>query len=478
MIQLRTEDCTACGACQNICPNQAISMVCNKKGFLYPQIDVRKCTECGQCMQACPLEKKPIYEKMEEPIVFALKSKDLDLRWRSTSGGAFSELAKIILKRGGYIAGAAYQQDWSVKHEMVNASEEMERLRRSKYQQSEIGFLYQDIKEQLLKGREVLFCGTPCQAGGLRGYLNKDYPGLYICDFICRAVSSPLLFQKYIQDLREQYQSEIDSVWMKNKCNGWHNLSTVINFENGEQYVNKGRADTYVRLLLLYNIGVRTSCYTCGFKDENAVSDITLGDFWGLEHLDFDDNLGTSVVMCRTEKGLQLVNQILPDNDVLEMVKKDVIRGNPCLVYPLKKGYSNEDEFFEKLNQYGYRAAYELASNTEDKENMTLKLSDTEKYKCITHKNLIYIWGTGECAWQLLTDIPDLQIEGFIDNNRVSKRACIAGNFLPIISPQELPENAYVIVASSNYYDEIKNQLLSMGRTETTNFVNWKDLYM
>lgn len=478
MIQLRTLDCTACGACQNICQNQAVSMVRNKKGFLYPQIDADRCTECGQCLRVCPLEKELMIEQLTEAKVFALKSRNSDLRWRSTSGGAFSELAKIVLKRGGSIVGAAYQQDWSVKHEMINTEEEMDRLRRSKYQQSEMGFLYQKIKEELLKGREVLFCGTPCQAGGLRGYLDKEYSNLYICDFICRAVSSPLLFQKYIQELQEKYGSEIESVWMKNKCKGWHNLSTVINFKNGEQYVSKGRADTYVRLLLLYNMGVRTSCYTCRFKGRNAVSDITLGDFWGLEHLDFDDNLGTSVVMCRTEKGLQLVKQILPNNDILEMENKDVVKGNPCLVHPLEKSDSREEEFFETLNQFGYKEAYELASNTSNGENIPLESFDDEKYKSITHEKPVYMWGTGACAGQLLTDIPRIQIEGFIDNNRKNKRACIAGNLLPVISPSEIPENAFVIVASTDYYGEIKEQLLSMGRTEVTDFVSWEYVYM
>lgn len=359
MISLNLVECTGCGACVNACSENAIFMYKNNKGFLYPEINPDICVECGMCVRSCPLEKSEDKKENEIRNVYAMQSGDSDVRWNSTSGGAFSELAKIILRKGGIVVGAIYDSDWFVKHHMIYDEKDLELLRRSKYQQSEIGEIYQRIKGQLIQGKEVLFCGTPCQGAGLKGFLNEEYDNLYICDFICRGVCSPLLFQEYLKDLEYQYKSEVISVWMKNKRLGWHNLTTEICFANGEEYLCKGKEDSYLRMFLFHNIGVRDSCYTCHFKGKNSVADITLGDFWGIEHLPIDDNKGTSVLISHSLKGQNLIEGIKEDNFIQPMSINDVLRGNPCLNYPLKKIETNDELFFDVLNKEGYRAAYE-----------------------------------------------------------------------------------------------------------------------
>ncbi|MCD7835994.1 MAG: 4Fe-4S binding protein, partial [Lachnospiraceae bacterium] len=240
MLELKNEKCTGCEACTNICEYDAIQMHRNKEGFLYPIIDYEKCIKCNKCQSVCPLNKNIKGSSDSDIEVYAMKSKNKELRIHSTSGGAFSELAQIILNDGGSVAGAVYKQDWSVKHKLIGDINQLELLRRSKYQQSEIGLLYREIETKLNNNFKVLFCGAPCQAAGLKCYLNKDYDNLYICDFICRGVPSPGLFQAYLKYLKEIYGSEITSVWMKNKRNGWHSLTTVISFLDGNEYVKDG----------------------------------------------------------------------------------------------------------------------------------------------------------------------------------------------------------------------------------------------
>lgn len=46
--QIAPENCIACGACQDVCPSDAIS-----SGIAY-SIDAEKCVECGACADACP----------------------------------------------------------------------------------------------------------------------------------------------------------------------------------------------------------------------------------------------------------------------------------------------------------------------------------------------------------------------------------------------------------------------------------------
>lgn len=43
-------DCCGCGACQQRCPKQCISMQEDQEGFLYPVVDEGDCISCGACV--------------------------------------------------------------------------------------------------------------------------------------------------------------------------------------------------------------------------------------------------------------------------------------------------------------------------------------------------------------------------------------------------------------------------------------------
>ncbi len=353
--------CTGCEACVNICNNNAIQMEKMKDGFRYPRIDVKKCTECKQCLKVCNSKSNIRKQKdfLDSPLVYAMRNKNTEIRLHSTSGGIFSELAECILNKKGNVAGAVYMPDWSAEHHMIQDLKDLEDLRRSKYQQSNINLLFRKVKTVLDEQKTVLFCGTPCQIGGLKAFLGKEYDGLFTCDFICRGVSSPKIFASYIENLKHTYGSEIKYIWMKNKCNGWHSLTTVVGFENGETYVRGGLEDSYVQLYLKYNIGVRKSCYECEFKGERDAADITLGDFWGLEDPVMDDNKGTSVVICRTERGKQLVDKIKEHVFYQRKEIEEVEKGNPCLYHSIKKCEEDQEKFYEILEREGYQKAVE-----------------------------------------------------------------------------------------------------------------------
>lgn len=355
---LRSE-CTGCAACENICEKDAIQMQRGLDGFEYPVVNEEKCVQCMKCIKVCTLRKSKPENSLQFPLVYGMYSKNDKLRIHSTSGGIFSELAEYVLRSGGYVAGAVYKADWSVEHRMIQDIEGLEDLRRSKYQQSSVNLIYRDVKRVLEEGKEVLFCGTPCQVGGLKAFLGREYNRLIACDFICRGVSSPRIFAEYIRELEDEYGSRVEYIWMKNKCNGWHSLTTVIGFQNGESYVRKGMEDSYVQLYLRYNAGVRDSCYQCSFKGENDVADITLGDFWGLDGTALDDDRGISAVICRTEKGRTLVDGIKGKVRYEEKQIDDVKRGNPCLCKSIEKKIQNMDTFYNVLEREGYRQAVE-----------------------------------------------------------------------------------------------------------------------
>lgn len=193
-------NCCGCSACYSACPKQCISMVEDEEGFRYPIVDKSKCFDCGLCEKVCPVlnvsnPNKPAY-------IFAFSNKSEDIRLKSSSGGAFSLLAELVLSQDGVVFGAAYDNNWEVAHTYIERIEDLDMLRRSKYVQSRIGDTYKQAKTILKEGRKVLFTGTPCQISGLRHYLRKDYDNLITMDFVCHSAPSPKVWRKF---LSEQY---------------------------------------------------------------------------------------------------------------------------------------------------------------------------------------------------------------------------------------------------------------------------------
>lgn len=351
----RKENCTGCEACRNICHNNAIQMVEDQEGFKYPVIDYSKCNQCGQCEVCCPALKEDIVENPGVEKVFAAWSKDEECRYLSTSGGIFSEIAMEVIDNGGHVVGARYKEDFTVEHCMITKKSELEKIRQSKYVQSDIGEVFRRIKQELEEGYIVLFCGTPCQNAGLKSYLRKEYKNLITCDFICRGVNSPKAYRQYLEYLREDYKSDISKIIFKEKSNGWNQFSTVVEFSNGSVYKKGRNEDLYMLGYLKYNLYIRPSCHQCKFKGKNIVSDLTLGDFWGIgkEKSYLDENKGTSVVIVNTKKGEEIFNRIKEHIESEECQRKQIIKGNPCMLQAVEKGKYRE-KFFEGIDAYPF----------------------------------------------------------------------------------------------------------------------------
>lgn len=197
------KDCTGCATCVQICPQSAINMVKDEKGFLYPQIDSTKCIGCLLCEKKCPINE-PERTTNPSPTVYACWHKNMDIRLKSSSGGVFSAIAEYILKNDGIVWGAAYSKDLILTYQYVESIGDLDKLRRSKYVQAEVNDSFKLIKEQLKAGKKVLFTGTSCHIRGLYSYLPKKLQeNLVTIDFICHGVPSPSVFRKYINWLEK-----------------------------------------------------------------------------------------------------------------------------------------------------------------------------------------------------------------------------------------------------------------------------------
>ena len=177
--------CCGCYACASICGHAAIKMNIDPMGFAYPEVDVDKCVECGLCERVCMFQRDDVIDSKLPFSAYAVRHKDLREVETSRSGAAFIALSDWILDKGGAIYGAGYGEHFSIKHKRAVDVCSRNEFKGSKYAQSNVSIVFEDVERRLKDGVEVLFSGTPCQVHGLRLYLRRDYDNLIVVDVVC-----------------------------------------------------------------------------------------------------------------------------------------------------------------------------------------------------------------------------------------------------------------------------------------------------
>jgi len=276
-----------------------------------PYVDSDKCIECKLCEKACPIVngKKDNLKNPESLICYAMWSKTF--RTTSSSGGAFSAIASRILRDGGIVYGASWVDEFVCGHISIDRIEDLPEMQGSKYLQSAIGETFKAVKKQLNDGHKVLFTGTPCQVGGLKSFLGKDYVNLICVDIVCHGVPSNELFKAYITKLKKEYPE--------------YNGETGFEFRNRRAWgiaprttrKNSWRMLTGVKNLYMLafekSLLFRKSCYDCQFNGLKRFGDITIADFWGIgkdEPFRHDVTKGVSLVIPNNDKGDNLLHDL------------------------------------------------------------------------------------------------------------------------------------------------------------------------
>lgn len=388
MIDIKEKkNCCGCNACYDICPKNAITLSTDIEGFWYPRVDIDKCINCGLCERTCPQLHIGALKKndFEYPVCFAAIHKNIEVRFGSTTGGLFSALAEQMYRERGYVGGAIYNKDFSVSHFISNNPADLALLRQSKYSQSQTCGIYKEVKRLLMAGEKVLICGTPCQMAALRRFLNKDYENLIIVDFICKSITSPKFYAKYLDYWERKVGSQLVSFKFKDKELGWRSLVKRFDFKNGKTMYSRAQDNDLYSMAYHGNIVSRPSCYFCQFKGFPRMSDITIADFWGVEKYaylkDIDDNAGTSAVMCNSSKGLTFYKQ-LKNITSLETTIEKILPGNPALLHEQKMPVMNRDTFFHDLDRKAIEEVVPLYFPFHEKER-GFKAQFKEKVKLI-----------------------------------------------------------------------------------------------
>lgn len=371
--------CTGCTACVNTCSRNCLEMRKDKNGFLFPEmVEKTNCIDCKACEKVCPVVSSKDNRKFVTKSYAAFSTNEVH-RKGSSSGGIFTELAENVLQLGGIVFGASYDENGIVKHVEIDDKLDLGKLRGAKYSQSNLGGCFQVIKHQLELGKMVLFSGTPCQVAGLKSFLKIYCKNLICVDFVCHGVPSPMVWEKYVQ-----YRSQLDAqdilpvhINLRNKESGWSHYSYSVEFSypSGKRYICKNSEDLFMRLFVGDYIS-RESCNNCHFKGYDRVSDITLGDFWGVWDIipEMDDNKGTSLVLTHTVQGEGLLRDIADQIKIQEISLEEASRMNPSL---LESSQSQPDReiVLNIIEKDGFQAVQTLIlSNKEPKKSMTGKI--------------------------------------------------------------------------------------------------------
>lgn len=312
MIQItHKEDCCGCTACASVCSHNAITMVPDAMGFLYPKVDTEKCTECGLCEKVCSFNSN--YDRsqnLNEPHIYAARHKDIKEVETSRSGAAFIAISDYILNQGGVVYGAGYTDHFRVVHKRAVNKKQRDEFKGSKYVQSDLRGIFSQVKEDLKNGLTVLFSGTPCQTSGLASFIGKRLRNnLILVDIVCHGVPSPYIWRDYLQYIEKKYRQEVIKVDFRDKTNvGWSGHIQSFILKDGSKIENF----TYT-FLFQKDIMLRPSCQKCHFANFQRPSDFTLADYWGWERLSKDfnkDNKGCSLLLINTEKGLEYFDKI------------------------------------------------------------------------------------------------------------------------------------------------------------------------
>lgn len=359
--------CCGCSACASICPKSCIAMKRDEEGFCYPSVDETACVDCHQCEKVCPF-LTPTIQTYNGSKIYAAVNTDSEVRLASSSGGVFTEIATHVIKQGGCVFGAAFQDDWNVKHCMVENIESLSKLRKSKYVQSNIGNTYKLAKAQLLQGRLVLFSGTSCQIAGLKHFLHKEYDNLITIEILCHGVPSPKVWQLYLAEFLKGKGygiGDLCNLSFRDKVKGITEYKLSFEMNDKKSLSHFFYEDSYMNGFLS-NLILRPSCYSCMAKGGRAGSDIVLGDLWNkYAQKPFDDSNGTNVVLANTDRGVGILKTCnLLKADISDMgidYYKNSGFQKKQFVNPYRKKFFSElknDNVMQLLNKYSEIPVY------------------------------------------------------------------------------------------------------------------------
>lgn len=333
--------CTGCGTCAGICPRDAVKMIIDhRKGLYVPAVGRDSCNECGLCLDVCPGHAVDfgqlnlgIFGKEPEDIVlgnymncYIGHATDHDTRYNSASGGLVTALLIFALEEG-LITGALVtrmKEDRPLEPQpfIARTREEIVSAARSKYCPVPANIALKEILKAG-DGERFAVVGLPCHLQGIRKAeavskklkerINLRF-GL-VCSHSDSFRETDFLLKKY--GIRKEDVADIEY-----RGRGWPGYLTIRMKHGAEKAVP---FDEYITAHAGYFFTPRRCTLCCDMSARLA--DISFMDAW-LPEVKARDKVGTSILVCRTERGEDICRRAKLKSivDLQELLVGDVTR--------------------------------------------------------------------------------------------------------------------------------------------------------
>jgi hypothetical protein len=148
-------------------------------------------------------------------------------------------------------------------------------------------------------------------------------------------------------------KSNVEAIHFRDKSQSWKRYNFFLRFRpsnSAERRLIEPLDKNVFMKGFLHNLYLRPSCHECPAKNFRSDSDITLGDYWGIQYIlpDFDDDKGVSLVMINTLKGKEYCSDL--DVELAETSYTDAFRFNPCIEKSVKSN-KNRSLFFQSMEK-------------------------------------------------------------------------------------------------------------------------------
>lgn len=295
------------------------------------------------------------------------KYRSEDVIYASSSGGAFTVLYEYAIANNYLVYGVKFDKDFKVKHSRATTIEECEEFRKSKYVLSDMKSIYHQMESDLGNGKSVLFTGTPCQCAAISNFLQLKHietDKLLLVDLICHGAPNQRIFDEY----RRENQSEVNDEWsrfgFRSKCsqNGKVNSRTAELYYKSGKFLHRTIENDPFLKGYYGRLFYRKSCAECLFANPKRISDITIGDAWGIESSkpEWNSSKGVSLVLLNTQKGLALLPEFQNKMECIDSDLEWAVKNNSQLGSPTEM-HRNRDVFFKYFPELGFKKAVEKA---------------------------------------------------------------------------------------------------------------------